>query len=195
MPRKKDTTPRGTTRAPPIKQPGARNHNWHTWQHRFIDAEEPLTYEELARQPGPPSLSLIKKRAAEENWQGQREQSWNRVGTKIREAAVDQIARAKIRQAQIGQRMQEKAEEALLLVAAKDLTARDIARLMQVGTTVENHALGLDKPEVNSDEQFDQMRNLFIEFLSTEEVGLSEEEAIITIGRFIAFLREKRPRT
>lgn len=186
---------RGNTRAPPPKEKGAKSHNWHKWRHAFIDAETPITYEQLATLPDAPSLSLIKKRASAENWQGQREQFWNRVGAKIRETAADQIARAKIRQAQIGQKMQEKAEEALALISAKDLTARDVARLQQVGAHVERNALGMDKPEGNADEQFDQMRDLFIEFLSSEEVGLSAEEAEFTIGRFVAFLSEKRPRT
>jgi hypothetical protein len=143
---------------------------------------------------GAPSASSIGKKAAEENWTGEREKFRREVEKRIADRTADEIAAARILHANVSKAAIIKGSQILAQVSSEKGNLRDAARLLQVGITHHRQAHGMDRPEVPTDEWFDQIKHMFIEFLSSEEVGLSEEEAAHTIGEFVAFLRKKRPR-
>lgn len=160
----------------------------------YVYSKDSITFQDLASLEGAPSASAIAKKAAEDGWTAEREAHRKEVERRISERAVDEKAEAVLLHARIAKSTLLKGAQILSQIPSEKGTLRDAARLIQVGFNSHRQALGLDRPEAPTDEWFDQIKHMFIEFLSSEEVGLSEEEAAHTIGEFVAFLRKKRPR-
>lgn len=182
------------TRAPPQKKRGARSIDWDHWRNIYVYAKSPLTFQDLSKMEGAPSASHIGKKAYEQNWSAEREKFRKEIEKRIADRAADEIAAARMLHTKVARAAILKGSQILAQTPSEKGTLRDAARLMQFGFSAERQTLGMDKPEQNEDAIADGMRQLFFEFLSSKEVGFTDEEAQHTIDRFVAFLDAKRSR-
>lgn len=180
-----------TSRAPPAKnrRPTASTHDWAKWRRIYAQADPPLTYEDLSRLPGAPHLSHIKKRAAEENWQTERQEYLNSVDTKIRSLQVDLDAQARMLQHNAAKALIVKGVQVLAAADISEATVRDAARLIQVGIVGQRMALGMDRDPARTQAITDQAIAMFGEFLQKRK-NFTHDDKEQYLQEFAHFLEE-----
>lgn len=122
-------------------------HNWEIYKDRFVRGGDDVTLKSLSDGSNAPAHDTLRKRAAQECWQKQREEFRHNSTTKTRERAAESVAEVRSRHADLGKAMT--GFGVIIMNTLKDkkleeLTIRDAVRLLQVGADIERRALGMD---------------------------------------------------
>lgn len=178
-------------RQPPKKQKGAVNINWDKWRQIYVFSADSISLEQISKMDGSPSLSHLKKKAAEANWTAERELFRNHLETDLRNRAVEEVAKARLTHVHIASQMLLKVVRAIGHLKETEWSPRDVARMAQAGIFLHRQGLGMDKPDVAETDAFNAAIDMFTRFLEQEKGGGDEAEKTERLKRFAQFLSEK----
>lgn len=130
------------------RRPTYSRHDWAYYREKYVIGSNDVTFESIASEPGAPHLTTIKKRAAVENWVGQRAAYRHQTATKTLELASTTEAEVQARHIQIAKALQSKAIQRLQSMDVDALDASELRQYLVAATDIERKVLGIDSVRV-----------------------------------------------
>ena len=146
----KATKPKaGKGKSGPTKPMGRRpQYDWAEIRREFIRGDETVTLAALSSKSGAPTLSAIKKRAAQEDWTGLRAEFLNQVSTKLRELDLDMKTEVRSTLGKLGQALISIGMKGAATIQPDKLEPIDVARFVKIGADLKVKAAGMDEVKV-----------------------------------------------
>ncbi|WP_339096203.1 hypothetical protein WDJ50_02620 [Deinococcus sp. VB142] len=133
----------------PKKPMGRRpQYDWAEIRREFIRGDETVTLAALSSKSGAPTLSAIKKRAAQEDWTGLRAEFLNQVSTKLRELDLDMKTEVRSTLGKLGQALISIGMKGAATIKPETLEPIDVARFIKIGSDLKVKAAGMDEVKV-----------------------------------------------
>lgn len=156
--------------------------NWSRALHDYA-SDESMSYAKIAEKYGV-SVDAVKAKGEEEGWVEIRAETKQKLLQKIPEKVADKLAAINDVHLNLGRLLQSKGVTAIEMEGIKPKTARDAREYILDGIAIERKALGIDRPETQTqvniqNNTYMSTNDLFIkiqERVNTDEPATTENE-------------------